>query len=150
MKKWGWFQRDFEKAEKERLGQLSKNFHRKEFDSKDGSKFPMAYKYNLIKLATNIQVIRDDLNAPIAISSGYRSPSHNASVGGVDNSQHLYAKAADLHQDKETPLEFYNRIERLIKEGKVKDGGLGLYDNFIHYDVRGFKSRWNYSTLYKL
>jgi hypothetical protein len=22
-------------------------------------------------------------------------------------------------------------------------GGLGLYDSFVHYDIRGTKARWN-------
>ena len=28
--------------------------------------------------------------------------------------------------------------------GKMKQGGLGLYDTFVHYDVRGTKARWDF------
>ena len=33
---------------------------------------------------------------PFKITSGYRSVSHNKSVGGVQNSSHLIGKAADI------------------------------------------------------
>jgi uncharacterized protein YcbK (DUF882 family) len=33
-------------------------------------------------------------------------------------------------------------IVELIKEGKMKKGGIGLYTTFTHYDVRGFNRRW--------
>lgn len=134
------------------MKQLTKNFHRKEFDSKDGVKVPKELKCNLIKLAVNLQVIRDDLNKDnpkndleIVINSGYRTVSHNEKVGGTSNSKHLYAMAADLHQDKESPLEFYKRIEWLIAEGKVDNGGLGLYNSFVHYDIflDGKARRWD-------
>ena len=39
-----------------------------------------------------------------------------------------------------------NLVEKLIKESKMKQGGLGLYpreNGWIHYDTRGTKARWN-------
>lgn len=132
------------------MKQLTKNFHRSEFDCKDGTRVPQEYKYNLIRLATNLQLIRDDLGAPITISSGYRTPSHNKREKGASNSQHLYAKAGDLHQSKETPLELYRRIECLIFNSKIHNGGLFLYNTFVHYDVRDKPARGNYSSLYKI
>lgn len=132
------------------MKKLTKNFHRKEFDCKDGTRVPEVYKYNLIKLATNLQLIRDDLDASITISSGYRTPSHNKREKGASNSQHLYAKAGDLHQSKETPLELYKRIECLIFNKKIHNGGLFLYNWGVHYDVRDKPARGNYSTLYTL
>ena len=36
-----------------------------------------------------------------------------------------------------TPLEVYNAIEKLIDDGDMLQGGLGLYDSFVHYDIRG-------------
>ncbi len=133
-----------------RIEQLNKNFHRSEFDCKDGTRVPKKYKNNLIKLATNLQAIRDDLGAPITISSGYRTESHNKQEGGGKYSQHLTASAGDLHQGKESPRDLYFRIERLIRIGLVDEGGLFLYNWGVHYDVRGIKARGNYSSLYKI
>jgi len=27
----------------------------------------------------------------------------------------------------------------------MKEGGLGLYNTFVHYDIRGTKARWDYT-----
>jgi len=91
----------------------------------------------------NIQVLRDALGAPISIMSGYRSPERNAAVGGSPKSQHMEGNATDLQCKTKTPLEMYNMVEKLIKEGKMKQGGLGIYDGWIHYDTRGVKARWD-------
>lgn len=122
---------------------LTKNFNRKEFDSKDGVEVPKQYFSNLQKLANNLQIIRDYLGVPISITgSGYRTPSHNKKVGGAKNSQHLTASAADINAKGLTPKQLYNTIEDLISKGKIVQGGLGLYKNFVHYDIRGIKARW--------
>lgn len=127
------------------MEQLTRNFHRKEFDCKDGTKVPEEFKNNLIRLSVNLQVLRDDLGSTIFISSGYRTHKYNKRVGGALASQHLTASAGDLSQSKESPLELYKRIERLIKEGKMHNGGLGLYNTFVHYDIRQKPTRWNNS-----
>ena len=132
------------------LKQITKNFHRSEFDCKDGTKVPAKYFNNLIKLATNSQVIRDVIDAPITISSGYRTVSHNKKVGGAKHSQHLTASAADFHQSKLNPLVLYCLIELLIEKKEIDEGGVFLYDWGVHYDIRGVKARGNYSSLYKL
>lgn len=52
---------------------------------------------NLLLLIANVlQPLRDYVNRPIIINSGYRSFSLNAKVGGVINSQHLTGQAADF------------------------------------------------------
>ena len=122
---------------------LTKNFSRQEFDCKDGTKVPDNLLNNLKELAENLQVLRDYLNTPVSITgSGYRTPSHNKKVGGASNSQHLYAKAADINAKGLTPKELFRTIENLISLGKMKQGGLGLYKTFVHYDIRGFRARW--------
>jgi hypothetical protein len=51
---------------------------------------------NLCALVHHVlQPMRDGLNEPIVISSGFRCPKLNAAVGGVSNSQHLKGEAAD-------------------------------------------------------
>lgn len=52
---------------------------------------------NLCALVTTIlQPLRDAMQEPIKIGSGYRIPALNAAVGGVVNSQHTKGQAADL------------------------------------------------------
>lgn len=115
---------------------LSKNFHLNEFASKDGAETPCEVQVNLKELALNLQVLRDDLKKPIVINSGYRSLQHNRDIGSEDTSQHVLGKAADIRVPGMAASEVYNRIEELIRAGKMKNGGLGRYQNFTHYDVR--------------
>ena len=52
---------------------------------------------NLCALAHQIlQPLRNAMNEPIKIGSGYRSLALNRAVGGVNNSQHMKGEAADL------------------------------------------------------
>lgn len=121
---------------------LSKNFSLAEFACKDGSATPPEAVKNLKEVAENLQVLRDHFGVPITVNSGYRSPSHNKEIGGVRNSQHLFGKAADIVVKGKTPHQVKAAIETLIAQGKMKQGGIGLYNSFVHYDVRGRAARW--------
>jgi uncharacterized protein YcbK (DUF882 family) len=121
---------------------LTKNFYKYEFDSKDGAVMPLEVFKNVQKLAENLQVLRDELKAPITINSGYRSQKHNAKIGGANKSQHLLGNASDIVVDGYTPQEVAVVIEELIRDGKMLQGGLSAYDTFTHYDIRGIKARW--------
>jgi len=121
---------------------LTKNFNLYEFESKDGAEFTCEVKMNLKELALNLQVLRDALGLPIHINSGYRSPAHNKAVGGAKNSQHLLGKAGDITVNGYTPFDIKSKIEGLIKQGRMKNGGVGLYNTFVHYDVRDYAARW--------
>lgn len=122
---------------------LTKNFNLSEFDCKDGTKVPTKYIDNAKTVAANLQVLRDYLGVPISITgSGYRTPSHNKKVGGAKNSQHLTCSAADINADGYTPKQLATEIEALIVAKKMKQGGIGIYKGFVHYDCRGTKARW--------
>jgi len=115
---------------------ITKNFTLQEFQSKDGAPTPQDALANLKVLAANLQVLRDTLNKPIRVTSGYRSPSHNAKVGGVKNSFHLKGMAADIQVAGMTPTEVGMNIVKLWNEGKMKRGWIKIYPNFVHYDIR--------------
>lgn len=121
---------------------LTKDFKLKEFKSRDGAPFTPEVYQNLIELTKNLQILREHLKRPIKINSGYRSPAHNKKIGGASKSQHLFGKAADITVTGLTPLQIAVEIEKLIAAGKMRQGGLGRYPNFIHYDIRGTKARW--------
>lgn len=53
----------------------------------------------LPKLATTaagMELVRELLNSPISVSSGYRSPYVNAAIKGSKNSQHMTGEACDF------------------------------------------------------
>ena len=121
---------------------MTANFSIFEFRCKDGSAVPVELFPNVKELAKNLQVIRDHIGEPLQILSGYRSPEHNAKVGGKKNSYHMKAMAADLTCKSLTPKKLHALIEELIANKRIKQGGLGLYPGFVHYDIRGAKARW--------
>jgi uncharacterized protein YcbK (DUF882 family) len=124
---------------------ISRNFDLSEFACNDGTDVPAEYLPNVISLAKNLQVLRDALKKPVTINSGYRSPAYNAKIAGAaSKSQHLLAKAADIRVSGLLAIEVYNVILRLIEQGKMHNGGVGLYDTFVHYDVRPTSARWDF------
>lgn len=124
----------------------SANFKASEFDCNDGTAVPPKYYANVQKLMKQLEVLRTEMGGSISINSSYRTPKHNKSVGGKSNSQHLYAKAADIVVKGYTPKQVHAKIEELTKAGKMTQGGLGLYNSFVHYDIRGTKARWDLSS----
>lgn len=124
------------------MGDLTTNFSIAEFNCHDGTRVPATLYSNVKLLAENLQVLRDFVGGPIRITSGYRSSSHNRRVGGKKYSEHLNARAADFTIAGVTPREIASAIEALIRDGKMLQGGVGLYSRWVHYDVRGTRARW--------
>ena len=125
-----------------REGGLTANFTLAEFKSHDGAAFPKWVIPNLKELAQQLEVLRTATGASIHINSGYRSPAHNAAVGGAKNSQHMKGEAADISVSGLSPRQVREKILGLIAKGKMKQGGIGLYSTFVHYDTRGYAARW--------
>lgn len=134
--------------------QLTKHFQREEFDCRDGVIVPSDLLPNVQALAENLEILRahltDKLNkkgikgeCAIHINSGYRTKKYNDSLAGsAKNSQHLSGRAADITTKYFTPKQVAAAIEELITAKLMKQGGIGRYPGFTHYDIRGKKSRW--------
>ena len=101
------------------------------------------------------QEIRNEVSAPVSVSSGFRCLIHNKKVGGAKNSLHTYGLALDLHTPKSGHYsnvdDFHNYVQNSFrwKEdflGWFYMSGLGLYPWGVHIDVRhlfGMKpKRW--------
>jgi uncharacterized protein YcbK (DUF882 family) len=122
--------------------QLTENFNSSEFACKDGTRVPDELIANVRKLAEQLQILRDHLGEPIHINSAYRHPAYNARIGGKPGSQHLTASAADITTKSKSPKQLKAIIERLIREKKLRFGGIGLYPGFLHVDIRPERARW--------
>lgn len=117
-------------------------FDREEFRCQCGGKycngFPVEPEEALVRTCDEIRRL---LGVPVSIvdsgGSGVRCPRHNAAVGGVGNSNHLYGLAADLHSGK-SAQEMY-RVAEEVLDGT---GELGLYDWGIHVAVNCTYSRF--------
>ena len=130
---------------------LTNNFYLHEFACKDGSQTPLNVYYNLQKLAIQLQVLRNYLEAPISINSGYRSEYYNDVVlpskgyNTSKNSQHKLGNAADIVVKGFKPSIVAYHIEKLIDKGEMLQGGIGIYNGFVHYDIgyNGKRRRWD-------
>ena len=124
------------------MGDLTHSFSLSEFACHDGTPVPAELLPNVQQLANNLEVLRDRVGVPIHIVSGYRTPAHNALVDGAGHSQHMLAKAADIQVQGMAPKQVCALVKQLIADGQMAQGGVGLYDNWVHYDVRGTPARW--------
>lgn len=115
--------------------QLSANFKVKEFACKDGSDVIFISP----ELVDVLQKIRNYFGKAVNINSAYRTPTYNKKVGGATYSQHCYGTAADIRITGIPPKGIADYAETLMPNY----GGIGIYKNFVHIDVREVKSRWN-------
>lgn len=118
--------------------QLSTHFKSQEFACKCGCG---ASEVNP-KLIELLEQIREVTENPIVITSGRRCEAHNKACKGKPKSQHLYGNAADITCKGFTPRRLAQLIE---KRFSAEVGGMGVYKNFVHVDVRETPTpiRWN-------
>lgn len=116
-----------------------KHFSRKEFACKCGKcgGFPVEPDLDMVRVA---DAIRERLGVPVGVNSGVRCKNHNAAVGGVSNSQHVYGTAADLGKPSGVSVA---TMAAIAEELMPNTGGIGIYSWGIHIDSRKTKSRWN-------
>lgn len=117
---------------------LSKNFSSKEFENSTDKEFFLDPE-----LIDKLELVREEFGQSIAVTSGYRSPAHNAKIGGSKSSQHCLGKAADIRpsaSSKEALDKLYS-----ICEKHFEAVGDGRNKGFVHVDTRtGKKRRWDY------
>ena len=98
---------------------------------------------NLVYLAAFIlEPLREAMNEPIKIGSGFRSKELNRAVGGVQNSQHMKGQAADLciDGDRAKGRKWFEYIrdnlpfDQLIWEKNPKTGSEWVHVSFVYQD----------------
>lgn len=125
---------------------LSEHFTLEELN-KHNFELPEEVLANLKELAVQLEIIRAHFNVPVTINSGYRNLEYNRNIGSKDTSQHVKGTAADIVVEGVSPTDVADAIEFLIMGGMLKEGGVGRYNSFTHYDIRGTRARWNYTSL---
>ena len=120
---------------------LAPDFRVREFRCKDGSD-EILVDAALVLL---LQCIREHFGKAVTITSGYRTPAHNAKVGGSKSSQHLLGRAADIQVAGVSVEDVAAYAESLMPDW----GGVGRYPvkagrakGWGHVDTRPNKSRW--------
>jgi len=130
------------------MGDLSLHFSLHEFGLPEakaaargcaGAEYPAEFvAARLAPLVRALEVIRAEFGGlPVRIISGYRTLEYNRALGSEDTSQHLQGRAADFQIDGVSPKVIYDRILSMRHVGRLDLGGVGVYDDFVHVDVRG-------------
>lgn len=117
--------------------QLSTNFNLSEFRCHD-------YSYDLVRVSPKLIAALEDIRRilgghSVSVSSGHRPRPYNNKVSGAaDNSYHIDGLAADIKVAGISP----SQVQRVAIQVIGSTGGVGMYSNFTHVDVRGYMSRW--------
>lgn len=119
---------------------VSNHFKLYEFECKDGSHQVVLHPELPEKLENLRALVSQVLSkeTPLIINSGYRNESHNKAEGGAKNSQHLYGTAVDLRLPKGLTIDEFADLGEA-----VGFDGIGKYNGRVHFDVRGYKARWD-------
>jgi len=74
------------------LFDIARDFSLQEFESPDTNEVKIERS-----LVDCLQRLRDALDVPVVVSSGYRTREHNAALDGSPTSLHMEGKAADIY-----------------------------------------------------
>lgn len=86
------------------------------------------------QVVTNLEQVSQEVGYQLQVTSGYRSPEYNASVGGAKSSQHMQGNATDIIQTGLTVEQRQAFISAAIDAGFT---AIGIYNTFTHVDIRG-------------
>ncbi|SDN71299.1 D-Ala-D-Ala carboxypeptidase family metallohydrolase [Ensifer sp. YR511] len=98
---------------------------------------------NVLRLARVLDRLREEMGRSVILTSVYRSPEYNATLPGAKmNSQHQLFRAADFKiVGPGNPASWAAVLYRYRNE-KMFEGGIGVYDSFVHLDTRGYNADW--------
>lgn len=112
---------------------IQEHFKVNEFACKDGSAIIFVDEY----MVQILELVRKKIGKPIVITSGYRTPTHNAKVGGAKYSYHMRGMAVDIRVDGVTPQKLAKTIDSIVPDAC----GIIVYDSWVHFDTRDSKYR---------
>lgn len=120
------------------MGYLSKNFHTEELACPCCKHIEMNSTF-----IRNLQKLRDLMNCPLVITSGYRCKNHNKTIGSKA-SRHLQGQAVDISTQGWTPYVLHKFLNIATDKNHFYGGvtGIGIYKNHVHFDLRYKEHAW--------
>ena len=112
---------------------VGQHFKVREFACKDGSQVVFIDDY----LVTLLDILRNQIGKPVIITSGYRTPARNSSVGGAKYSYHMRGMAADIVVKSMNAKEVAKKLDKIIPSSC----GIIVYNTWVHIDTREKKYR---------
>lgn len=118
---------------------VSEHFKLREFKCNDNSRVVILNT----ELVTVLERARKYFSKHITITSGYRTVQYNSKLNNSSpKSQHTRGNAADIKISGVEPKTVYE----YFCNSYPQKYGVGIYNTFVHIDVRPTKSRWDYRT----
>ena len=122
--------------------QLSEHFHLSEFvrsQTADAMGWtnnppPEAIRRTQMLCLRVLEPIRQRINCPIIVTSGYRSLKLNQAIGGSETSSHIYGAAADIYAACMDASELKDVILKTVPE--FDQLYLHRKNNFVHVSYR--------------
>ena len=137
---------------------LSNNFALKEFtesvtairNSVDNSPTPEHIRNIQLLVKFVLQPLREALNKPIKVTSGYRSESLNKLIGGSKRSQHCKGQAADLQFRVDGVMDNKAIWDKIIELGLPFDQMINEFEfSWIHISYNHEHNRKSLLEAYK-
>lgn len=110
-----------------------------EFDSPDSIGSGAGMDWTMLQM---LDAARRLYGRPMIVNSGFRTPAHNAEVGGKISSSHLTGLAVDIRCNSSS-----DRYDMIIAFMRVGFTRMGIGESFIHVDVDSGKPSnvvWTY------
>lgn len=118
---------------------VSDHFKLREFKCNDNSRVVVLND----ELVSILEKARQHFGKAIKINSGYRTVAYNSTLkNSSPDSQHTHGNAADIVVVGVNPIDVYNYFNSSYPDTY----GVGIYNTFVHIDVRPDKARWDYRT----
>lgn len=112
---------------------VGKHFKVKEFACKDGSQVVFIDTH----LVAILDILRNKIEKPVIITSGYRTPDWNKKCEGAKYSYHMRGMAADIRVEGMTAKEIAKKLNGIVPN----ECGIIVYKNWVHFDTRSNKYR---------
>lgn len=110
-----------------------KHFERSEFACKCGGKYCDGYPAEMKQIVVEVaDRVREHFGRACHVSSGIRCKKHNANVGGVPTSRHLYGKAMDIYVEGITAAQ----LLAYIKKQPEIAYAYPIDSNYCHMDIK--------------
>jgi len=120
---------------------LTRNFKLSEFIKPEEANtfrdnpFRPLWEHRLKMLADTLQKVRDELDMPIVVTSGWRSRQRNNAVGGSPTSDHPNGYCADVMCPYISAAKLASAFQSAKRRGLINYDQLIIYPKHVHISV---------------
>jgi len=95
---------------------------------------------NLLELQRRVNLFRAEYGKPMIVTSGYRTPEHNAKIGGSKASSHMTCQAVDFKDGDKALKEFIAKDPDILVRCNLYQEHPDHTETWVHLQSRPTKS----------